>query len=125
MLDTLLASPVTIKECLTYLIKTQMKTYFIVLADTYHRFDTYEQARIFCSQIGSSAQYVSFPMTDMFSYTGEVKAPLYMGNNQYGDSIYKTIFEPFRHEYINHLQKHAGYFVSQPSYYKGMFDILN
>lgn len=76
-------------------------------------------------EIGSSAQYVSFPMTNMFSYTGEVKAPLYMGNNQYGDGIYKTIFDPFKYEYINHLQKHAGYFVSQPSYYKGMFDILN
>jgi len=50
MLDTLLASPATIKECLTYLIKTHMKTYFIVLTDNYHRFDTYEQTRIFCSQ---------------------------------------------------------------------------
>ena len=49
-LDTLLASPATIKECLTSLIKTQMKTYFIVLTDNYHRFDTYEQARIFCSK---------------------------------------------------------------------------
>ena len=50
MLDTLLASPVTIKECLTSLIKTHMKTYFLVLTDTYHRFDTYEQSRIFCSE---------------------------------------------------------------------------
>jgi hypothetical protein len=53
---------------------------------------------------------------------------LYLGNNIYKEPIFKKQF--FVHDklyslYKNHISSNAAHFIKQPSYYKGMFDILN
>lgn len=74
---------------------------------------------------------VSLPMTDLNPIYGGIfstSIPLYLGNNQYNEPIYKTkhfVIDTMKNAYVNHLRSHAGHFVSQPLYYKGMFDILN
>ena len=73
--------------------------------------------------------FVSFPVNDLIPNTASGgNSLLYVGNNQYGETIYKNkhfIEDKMKQKYILHLQSHAGYFVSQPSYYKGLFEILN
>lgn len=73
----------------------------------------------------------SLPVTDLNPIYGgnTIKSiPLYLGNNQYNESIYKAkhfIADNLKIEYLNHLKSHAIHFVQQPNYYKGLFDILN
>lgn len=75
--------------------------------------------------------FVSLPMTDSYpTYGGNIlmNNPLYLGNNQYNEPIFKKkhfVVDALKNQYVNHLKSHAGHFVSQPVYYKGMFDILN
>lgn len=52
----------------------------------------------------------------------------YLGSNYQGSPIWKKQYfavDKFNNEYKLHLQAHAGHFVKQPTYYRGMFDILN
>jgi hypothetical protein len=52
----------------------------------------------------------------------------YLGSNYQGSPIWKTIYfvcDPINIEYKLHIQSHASHFVKQPSYYKGLHDILN
>jgi len=70
----------------------------------------------------------SLPVNSYFSNTGKNKPFQYLGNNYQGDGIWKTkyfVHDKLASDYINHIQKHAIHFILQPSYYKGMFDILN
>jgi len=73
---------------------------------------------------------VSFPVNDLFSqYTASGSNPLlYLGNNHYNEPIWKKkdfIQDKLGIAYVLHLQSNAGHFISQPRYYKGLFDILN
>lgn len=70
----------------------------------------------------------SFPVNSYFSNTEKPKNFQYLGNNYDGVQIWKKkyfVHDPIQHMYIDHLSSHADYFVKQPHYYKGMFDILN
>lgn len=70
-----------------------------------------------------------FPVNSYFSNTGkDNKSYQYLGNNYDGAAIWKKkyfVSDPIQSEYIDHLAHHASYFVKQPHYYKGLFDILN
>lgn len=74
---------------------------------------------------------VSLPMTDLDPIYGGsifINTPLYLGNNQYNEPVFKNkhfLVDSLKNQYVNHLRSHAGHFVRQPVYYKGMFDILN
>ena len=72
---------------------------------------------------------ISVPVNDYFLNTESgYNALLYLGNNQYGEGMYKYknfIQDDMKKEYIAHLQSNARHFVSMPVYYKGLFDILN
>ena len=73
-------------------------------------------------------QFVAFPVNDCLSNAGEGTSLLYLGNNQYNETVWKNkyfIQDKTQDEYIKHLQGHIKHFVAQPSYYKGLFDILN
>jgi hypothetical protein len=69
-----------------------------------------------------------FPVNSWNPNTGKGKSFQYLGSNYVGEPIWKSkywIVDPLDQEYVLHLQNHAAHFVKQPSYYKGMFDILN
>lgn len=71
---------------------------------------------------------MSFPVNSYFSNTGKDKNFQYLGSNYDGDKIWKQKYfsiDPIQQSYINHIQAHSIHFLKQPSYYKGMFDILN
>ena len=70
----------------------------------------------------------SFPVNSYFSNTGKDHSFQYLGSNYEGVKVWKKkyfIIDPIQHNYVNHIQTHAVHFLKQPSYYKGMFDILN
>lgn len=53
---------------------------------------------------------------------------MYLGSNVHNQEIWKSkyfIVSYVDREYKNHILSHAKHFVSQPHYYKSMFDILN
>jgi hypothetical protein len=52
----------------------------------------------------------------------------FLGSNYDGDKIWKNKYfleDKLHIQYINHLKSHCSHFIKQPSYYKGLFDILN
>jgi hypothetical protein len=77
----------------------------------------------------SGFPFVQLPVTDWVSNTvSGGNSLLYLGNNQYNEPIYKYkhfIENKLLNSYTSHIQNHAAYFIKQPSYYKGLFDILN
>lgn len=78
--------------------------------------------------IGPGFDKKSFPVNSYFSNTGKHKTSQYLGNNYDGVKIWKTkyfVHDKTQHEYINHIVAHSVYFLKQPHYYKGLFDILN
>jgi hypothetical protein len=73
---------------------------------------------------------VSFPVNDLFSHNtvSGGNSLLYLGNNHHNEQIWKKkyfVHNKLETEYVLHLQSHARYFISQPRYYKGLFEILN
>jgi hypothetical protein len=72
--------------------------------------------------------FVSLPVNSWFSNTVADSSSLYLGNNYWNEGVWKKkhfIANKLQNEYINHLQSHAGYFLSQPKYYNGLYEILN
>jgi hypothetical protein len=70
----------------------------------------------------------SLPVNSWFSSIVGDKTSLYLGNNYWNEGIWKKkhfIQNKLQQEYISHLQNHAGYFLSQPRYYEGLYEILN
>lgn len=70
------------------------------------------------------------PVTGLPSTTNASKNKyfMYLGNNQYEEAVWKKKYfakKALQVEYNNHISFHAAHFLKQPSYYKGMFDILN
>jgi len=71
---------------------------------------------------------VSFPVNSWNSNTEKGNSFQYLGSNYQGSQIWKNkyfISDPINIEYKLHLQAHAKYFIQQPTYYNGLFDILN
>lgn len=69
-----------------------------------------------------------FPVNSYFSSTGKDNSFQYLGSNYEGAKVWKKkyfVIDPIQYKYVNHIQAHAVHFLKQPSYYKGMFDILN
>ena len=53
---------------------------------------------------------------------------MYLGSNHYDEAVWKAkyfIVDDINQEYKKHIVQHAQHFLKQPSYYRGMFDILN
>ena len=72
--------------------------------------------------------YKSLPVNSYFSNTAEDSSSLYLGNNYWNEGVWKKkhfIQNKLQSEYVNHLQSNAGYFLRQPQYYKGLYEILN
>lgn len=72
--------------------------------------------------------FVSFPVNSYFSNTEDNKTSLYLGNNYANEPIWKNkyfIHNKLETEYVLHLQSHTRYVVSQPRYYKSLYEILN
>ena len=70
----------------------------------------------------------SFPVNSYLSSTGKGSSYQYLGNNYDGVKIWKKKYfavDPIQASYVNHIQAHAVYFIREPHYYKGLFDILN
>lgn len=71
---------------------------------------------------------ISFPVNSWHPDTWKKKNFQYLGSNYQGSPIWKKQYfavDKLNTEYILHLQAHAKHFVNQPTYYEGMFDILN
>jgi hypothetical protein len=52
----------------------------------------------------------------------------YLGSNYAGEPIWKSkyfVCDTINLQYKQHIQANAAYFLQQPSYYKGLQDILN
>jgi hypothetical protein len=78
--------------------------------------------------IGPGFDKGSLPVNDYFSKSGNFKNSLYLGNNHYKEPVYKTkyfVHNKLDTEYRNHLVSNAVHFLQQPTYYEGLFDILN
>jgi len=78
--------------------------------------------------IGPGFDKKPFPVNSYFSSTGKDKTFQYLGNNYDGVKVWKTkyfVSDKTQHEYINHIVANSVYFLQQPHYYKGLFDILN
>lgn len=71
---------------------------------------------------------IVFPVNSWNPNTANDKKFQYLGSNYAGQPIWKSkyfISNPLNTEYKLHLQNHASHFINQPSYYKGLFDVLN
>lgn len=73
-------------------------------------------------------QPISLPVSSWISSIAEDKPSLYLGNNYWNEGVWKKkhfIQDKLASEYVKHLQNHAVYFLHQPKYYKGLYEILN
>lgn len=81
------------------------------------------------SQIDNLPVSVSFPVNDLIPNTaGGLNSPLYLGNNHFNEGVWKMkyfVYNPIQIQYVRHLESNAVYFISQPNYYRGLYDILN
>ena len=71
---------------------------------------------------------VSFPVNSWNSNTEKGNSFQYLGSNYQGSPIWKKkylIKDQVNILYKNHILQHSIHFLKQPTYYKGMFDILN
>lgn len=71
---------------------------------------------------------VKFPVSSWNPDTGEGNTFQYLGSNYQKQPIWKKqyfVVDKINNEYKLHIQSHAKHFVEQPTYYKGMFEILN
>lgn len=78
--------------------------------------------------IGPGFDKKSFPVNSYFSNTGKNKPFQYLGNNYQNQPIWKKkyfVIDKVQIEYTKHIQSHSIYFLQQPTYYKGLFDIVN
>ena len=71
---------------------------------------------------------IKFPVSSWNPDTGKDKTFQYLGSNYQGSPVWKKqyfVIDKINSYYKLHLQSHAAHFVGQPTYYKGLFDILN
>lgn len=77
--------------------------------------------------IDNKSEFV-FPVNSWSPSTGGQDKLQYLGSNYANEPIWKTkywVADPINSAYKAHLQSNAVYFIHQPKYYKGLFDILN
>lgn len=70
----------------------------------------------------------SIPVNSYISNTDKGNTFQYLGVNYDGVNVWKSkyfVYDKIFHEYIKHIQGHSVYFIKQPHYYKGLFEILN
>jgi hypothetical protein len=70
----------------------------------------------------------SLPVNSYFPNTGKGNSFQYLGKNYDGAAIWKKkyfVHDEIQSMYVDHISAHAIYFLKQPYYYKGLFDILN
>jgi hypothetical protein len=70
----------------------------------------------------------SVPVNSWNPNAGKDNSFQYLGSNYTGSPIWKKkyfVIDKVNNEYKLHLQANAKHFVSQPTYYQGLFDILN
>lgn len=76
-----------------------------------------------------SSNKSNFPVKDNLPDIGKYdKYYLYLGSNLYKEPVWKAkyfVSDKYQILWLNHIQNHVVYFLKQPSYYKGLFDILN
>jgi len=75
----------------------------------------------------SGFPFVSLPVSSWNPNTESDKFQ-YLGSNYIKEPIWKSkywIMNPINQMYKAHLQAHASHFIQQPSFYKGLFDVLN
>lgn len=80
----------------------------------------------FLSIPGFSTQ--KFPVNSWSPDTAKHKSFQYLGSNYDGYQIWKTkyfLIDQINIEYKLHLSHNAKYFLREPHYYMGLFDILN
>lgn len=80
------------------------------------------------SSVPEGLSPVSFPVNSWHPNAGKAASFQYLGSNYAGQPIWKKkyfVHDKLSTDYVLHLQSHAGYFLRQPKYYKGLFDILN
>ena len=73
-------------------------------------------------------QVFVFPVNSWNPNAGGKDTLQYLGSNYANEPIWKTkywVIDPINAHYKSHIQSHAVHFISQPKYYKGLFDILN
>lgn len=71
---------------------------------------------------------ISLPVSSWLSSIAGDQTSLYLGNNYWNEGVWKKkhfIEDKLASEYIQHLQSHAVYFLQQPKYYEGLYEILN
>ena len=71
---------------------------------------------------------ISLPVSSWLSSIAGDNSSLYLGNNYWNEGVWKKkhfIQDKLANEYVKHLQSHAGHFLQQPKYYKGLYEILN
>ena len=71
---------------------------------------------------------ILFPVNSWNPNTVNNKKFQHLGSNYNNEPIWKYkywISDPINQKYKKHLQSNAAYFIAQPLYYKGLFDILN
>ena len=71
---------------------------------------------------------ISLPVSSWLSSIAGDDSSLYLGNNYWNEGVWKKkhfIEDKLASEYIQHLQSHAVYFLQQPKYYEGLYEILN
>lgn len=71
---------------------------------------------------------IVFPVNSWNPNTESNPKLQYLGSNYKGEPIWKTkyfICNSINQQYKKHLQNNAAYFIKQPNYYQGLFDILN
>jgi mRNA-degrading endonuclease HigB of HigAB toxin-antitoxin module len=77
----------------------------------------------------SGFDYVSLPANSWTTQNTENNNTfLYLGVNYQNQPIWKKKYfasDLIRELYMNHIKSHSKYFLQQPSYYNGIFDILN
>ena len=69
-----------------------------------------------------------FPVNYADSNTGKGNSFQYLGSNSYGEPIWKKkyfIRDELNDKYKKHIIANAKHFLTQPNYYKSLFDILN
>ena len=71
---------------------------------------------------------ISLPVSSWLSSIAGDNSSLYLGNNYWNEGVWKKkhfIQDELQKQYVKHLQNYAEYFLSQPKYYKGLYEILN
>jgi hypothetical protein len=71
---------------------------------------------------------IVLPVSSWFSSIVADKTSLYLGNNYWNEGVWKKKYfvrDKLQEEYVKHLQSHARHFLTQPRYYKGLYEILN